>query len=100
MLHVVAFLTAQPGKRDELLAIFNANVPAVLAEKGCIDYGAAIDTAGAAPAFGPDVLVAIEKWEDHAALQAHGAAEHMKAFRNNIAGIIADVAVHVLDPAG
>ena len=46
MIHVLAIITAKPGKRDEILKNFKANVPAVHAEKGCIEYGATIDTDG------------------------------------------------------
>ena len=53
---VIAIITAKPGKREEVLANFNANVPAVHAEDGCIEYGAVIDCEGVgfAKAFGPD----------------------------------------------
>ena len=37
MIHVIAIITAKPGKRDEILRHFRANVPAVRAEKGCIE---------------------------------------------------------------
>ena len=37
MIHVVAMITAQPGQREKVLAAFNANVPAVLAEDGIRD---------------------------------------------------------------
>src|SRR4029077_14312687 len=43
MIHVIAVITAKPGMRDTILTHFRANVPAVKAEKGCIEYGAAID---------------------------------------------------------
>ena len=43
MIHVIAVITAKPGKREEILAHFNANVPGVRAEAGCIEYGAAVD---------------------------------------------------------
>ena len=46
MIHVVAIITAKPGMRDAILAAFRANMPAVHAEKGCIEYGPAIDTEG------------------------------------------------------
>ena len=46
MIHVIAIITANPGKRDEVLKNFKANVPAVHAEKGCIEYGATVDTDG------------------------------------------------------
>ena len=59
MIHVVAVITAKPGKREEILKHFRANMPAVHAEKGCIEYGPAID---ADPAlsfqakYGPDTV--------------------------------------------
>ena len=40
MIHVVAIITTLPGKRAEVLTAFLANVPAVLAEDGCIEYTA------------------------------------------------------------
>ena len=41
--HVLAVITTKSGMRDKMLEIFNANVPAVRAEDGCIEYGATID---------------------------------------------------------
>ena len=49
MVHVLAVITAKPGKREEVLRHFRANVPAVRAEKGCIEYGAAVDAEAALP---------------------------------------------------
>ena len=60
--HVVAVITTKPGQRAPVLEMFNANVPAVLAEDGCIAYEATIDTENAGPmqsAFGPDTFVVI-----------------------------------------
>ena len=48
MIYVVAIITAKPGMREAILKEFRANVPAVHAEQGCIEYGPAID-AGALP---------------------------------------------------
>lgn len=39
MIHVVAIITAKAGMRDGILKEFHANMPAVHAEKGCIEYG-------------------------------------------------------------
>ena len=36
--HVIAIITAKPGKRAEVLENFNANVAAVHAEDGCPDW--------------------------------------------------------------
>ena len=35
MVHVLAVITAKPGRRDDILAAFRANVPAVHAEDPC-----------------------------------------------------------------
>ena len=102
MFHVVAVLTARPGKREEVLEHFRANVPNVLAEKGCIEYGAAIDADPALPVqkkWGPDTLLVIEKWESMEALAAHGAAPHMTAFGAKVKDLLAGRAVHILSPA-
>jgi quinol monooxygenase YgiN len=101
MIHVVAVLTAKPGMRDEVLKHFLANVPAVRAEKGCIEYGAAVDADPALPVqtkYGPDTFVVIEKWESMDALAAHGSAPHMQAFGAKVKDLVAGRAVHVLSP--
>ncbi len=100
MIHVIAIITAKPGKRDEVLANFKANVPAVHAEKGCIEYGATVDIDGGPFAkFGPDTFVVIEKWETMDDLKAHGAAPHMKAYAEKNKDLLANRAVHVLQNA-
>jgi len=99
MIHVLAIITAKPNKRDALLEIFKGIVPAVHAEAGCIEYGPAIDVAGAEPALGPDTFVVIEKWESMAALQAHAVAPHMVAYAEKTGDLVAKRAVHVLTPA-
>ena len=45
--HVLAIITAKPGRRAELLQVFQANVPNVHAEEGCIEYVATVDAEGA-----------------------------------------------------
>jgi quinol monooxygenase YgiN len=99
LIHVIAILTAKPGLRGKVLEAFNANVPNVLAEDGCIEYGAAVDIENASPAFGPDAFVVIEKWRDLAALKAHAASPHMKAYSASTKEWLHARAVHVLDPA-
>jgi len=99
MIHVIAILTAKPGLRAQVMQAFNANVPNVLAEDGCLEYGAAVDVAGASPAFGPDTFVVVEKWRDLAALKAHAGSAHMKAYSALTQDWMDKRAVHVLDPA-
>lgn len=102
MIHVVAVITAQPDQRAALLELFNANVPAVLAEAGCIEYGAAVDVdaIGKAQArFGDDSFVVIEKWESIEHLRAHAVAPHMQEYAAKAKPLIANRAIHVLGPA-
>jgi quinol monooxygenase YgiN len=99
MIRVVAVITAHPGRRDELMAAFRANVPNVRAEKGCIEYAGHIDAAdiGTFQAkFGPDALVVLESWESPEALRAHVAAPHMKAYGQKTKDLVAGRTIHVL----
>ncbi len=102
MIHVLAVITAKPGMRDTILTHFRANVPAVRAENGCIEYGAAIDAANAPSLqtpWGPDTFVVIEKWESMDALKAHAAAPHMAAYGAKTREFIASRVIHILEPA-
>jgi quinol monooxygenase YgiN len=100
MIHVVAIITTKPGLRETVLAAFHANVAAVHAEDGCIEYGAAVDAGGDFPeGFGPDTFVVIEKWASPAALKAHAASAHMAAYRAQTQDHLANRVVHVLAPA-
>ena len=100
MIHVLAIITAKPGQRDAVLREFHANMPAVLAEDGCLEYGPAVDAGGLASAaeFGPDTFVAIEKWESLDALAAHAAAPHMLAYGARTRDMLASRVIHVLAP--
>jgi quinol monooxygenase YgiN len=102
MIHVLAVVTAKPGMRDSILAAFRANVPNVLAEQGCIEYGAAVDAENALPfqtRYGPETFVVVEKWESMDALKAHAAAPHMAAYGAKTKEMIASRVIHILSPA-
>ncbi|HLX81709.1 MAG TPA: putative quinol monooxygenase [Burkholderiales bacterium] len=101
MIHVIAVITAKPGQREPILAHFRANVPAVRAEKGCIEYGAAVDAEPALKfqtAYGPDTFLVVEKWESMDALKAHAATPHMAAYGAKTKDFIASRVIHVLQP--
>ncbi len=103
MIHVLAIITAKPGQREAMLAAVRANVPAVRAEDGCIEYGPAVDAEGLGSfqtKFGPDTFLVIEKWRDAEALKAHAAAPHMAAYAAKVKDLIAGRVIHVLAPAG
>ena len=62
MIHVLAIITTKPGQRDTVLQSFRANVPAVHAEQGCIEYGATVDAEGLGSIqtkVGPDTFVVV-----------------------------------------
>ena len=101
MIHVLAIITTKPGLRDEVLAAFRANMPAVHAEKGCIEYAPAIDAEGMGAVqtrLGPDSFVVIEKWETAADLAAHGASAHMAAYGAKTRDKLASRVIHMLSP--
>ena len=102
MIHVIAVITAKPGQRDAILTHFRANVPAVKAEKGCIEYGATVDVENGPPfqtKWGPDTFLVVEKWESMDALKAHAAAPHMAAYGAKTKEHIASRVIHILQPA-
>ena len=99
--HVLAIITAKTGMRDTVLEAFRANVPAVHAEAGCIEYGATIDAEGVGglqTKFGDDTFVVVEKWQSLDALKAHAAAPHMAAYAAKTKDMLASRVIHVLSP--
>jgi len=102
MIHVIAIITAKPGQRDTILAAIRANLPAVRAEQGCIEYGPAIDAPEAGPIqakAGDDVVFVIEKWASMDALRAHAAAPHMAAYSAKVKDFVSSRVIHVLKSA-
>ncbi len=102
MVHVIAIITAKPGQRSHILEAIRANLPAVRAEEGCIEYGPAIDLPDVG-AFqtkaGDEVIFVIEKWASLDALRAHAAAPHMAAYAAKVKDLIAGRVIHVLGSA-
>jgi len=101
IVHVVAVISAKAGKRADVLAAFNDNVPNVLNEDGCIEYGATLDTGDVGAfqtQFGPDTFVVIEKWQSLEHLKAHIATPHMAAYAASVKDWLAERVIHVLSP--
>jgi quinol monooxygenase YgiN len=98
MIHIVAVVTAQPGRLSEVLALVRANTPAVRAEPGCIEYTPLVDMPGSAAQFGADTFVVVEKWADAAALDMHRKAPHMLAYVARSKELIASRRIHLLTP--
>lgn len=102
MVHVVATIALHPGVRTRFLEEFQLVVPAVHAEDGCIEYGAAVDVPTGLPAQPPvrdHVVLVVEKWRDLPALQAHLAAPHMTAYRARVKDLVISTTLQVLEPA-
>jgi quinol monooxygenase YgiN len=99
MIHVIAVITAKPGQREAVLEKFRANIPAVLAEQGCIEYAPVVDAPGFPAVAGTDSFIVVEKWESPEALKAHAAAPHMAAYGAATKEMVASRAIHVMVPA-
>jgi quinol monooxygenase YgiN len=102
VIHVIALITAKPGMRPKILELAQANLAAVRAEQGCIEYGPALDADPALPfqaKLGPDSFMVIEKWQSMDALKAHAAAPHMRDYGAKAKDYIASRVIHILNPA-
>jgi quinol monooxygenase YgiN len=99
MINVIATITVKAGRRFEFIELFKNNVPAVLAEEGCIEYFPAVDTPTDidAQATSASTVTVIEKWQDIDCLKAHLEAPHMVTFRERVANLVDDVSLRILE---
>jgi quinol monooxygenase YgiN len=102
VINVIAMIETKPGMRDEVLEAFKANVPAVLAEDGCIEYSAVVDAEGVGSfqaKIGENNFAVIEKWESMDALMAHAVSDHMKAYGAKTKDKLVGRSIHILTAA-
>jgi len=102
MIHVLATITLQPGRRAEFLEHFHRLMPLVHAEVGCLEYGPAVDIPIGLPnptPFREDVVVIIEKWETPVSLKDHLVAPHMHDYRAKVRELVVSTELQVLAPA-
>jgi quinol monooxygenase YgiN len=101
MVHVLASIQIKPGNKAAFLAVFKANIPAVIAENGCIEYRPTVDVETGLPPqqLEPDTVVIIEKWSSVDALRKHLATPHMAAYREKVKDLVAGVSLKVLQDA-
>lgn len=92
MVYVVAYLKAHAGKGDDVVALASPLIDATRKEAGCISYDLYRKPAE------PDTLVFVESWKDRAALDAHFAEPHLKAFQAATADLLADARIEVVHP--
>lgn len=101
MIHVIAFLRVDPATRAAFLTTFADLTPKVRAESGCIEYTPAVDHApflGFQHPVGDDTVVVVEKWASPKALEAHLDAPHMKAWGKEVAGMLLERVIRIMDP--
>ncbi len=98
MIQVIASISYDSSKSDELREILNWVVPLVHAEAGCRKYLPAVDCPMGLEIQETDASVfpIVEEWDDEASLQAHLVAPHMDEFRGKVEGIVTGVTVKVL----
>jgi len=102
MIHVIAEIDINEGRRDAFLREFKQVVPLVLQEDGCIEYGATIDAQTAIERQAPlrnDAVTVVEKWSGIEALQAHLNSEHMASFLERVKDHVAGATLRILEPA-
>lgn len=102
MIHVIATIEVVPGNKEKFLREFQANVPHVLAEEGCIEYSPVVDARSGLERQEPyreDVVKVIEKWASLEALKRHMVAPHMNTYRERVTGLVHHVTLEILEPA-
>ncbi len=83
MISVIVKLTAQDGKRDEIVSGFGPMMDHVETEEGTLTYILMEDAAD------ENVLRLYEQYADQASFDAHGASDRMKALGAAIGPLLA-----------
>lgn len=102
MIHVIATIELNDGKRDNFLAEMHQVVPKVLEEEGCLGYGPTVDVEtniDAQPDVRPNVVTMVESWESLEALEAHLIAPHMMEYRPKVKEFVKNVTLQITEPA-
>ena len=101
MITVIASIHVKSGHVPQFIDIFKSNVPAVLAEEGCIEYYPTIDFETGFPPQELDgnVVTVIEKWESLDALKNHLGTPHMLEYRDQVKDIVEKLTLKVLKEA-
>ena len=101
MINVIATIKLNDNCIDEFIELFNANVPRVLEEQGCIEYIPAIDfkTELGSQILDANTVTVIEKWASYEHLQAHFVAPHMLAYKAKVKDLVKSVSLRILTSA-
>ena len=101
MIYVIATVELVEGKRSDYLREFIKVSSHVCAEKGCLQYGPAVDVATGIPVQEPikeNTVTIIEGWTNVKALKAHMKAPHMQTYRETVKDYVKQITIKVLEP--
>ena len=98
MISVIASIHVKDGQIDKFIEIFKSNMPAVLGEKGCMEYIPTVDMpTGLAPQeLNENVVTIIEKWGSVEDLMAHLSSAHMLEYKEKTNDIVESMEIKVL----
>lgn len=101
MIHVLASLHIKEGHLAEFIAIFKANIPYVLKERGCVEYVPTVDVPTGLPPqdMNQNVVTIVEKWESLDDLLAHIKAPHMLAYGEKVKDLVERKSLKILKEA-
>lgn len=102
MIYVIATVELNSGGKEKYLAELKRVTPAVLKEKGCLEYGPTVDVPTGIPIQVPqrnNVVTLIERWESVEALKLHLTQPHFLEYRERVKDVMKGVSVQVLTPA-
>jgi quinol monooxygenase YgiN len=101
VIQLIVEVTTKPGKREDYLKEFHANLVEVHKEPGCLEYAAFVDSDAygrAQTPFGPDTIVILEKWATAEDLTAHSKAPHILQYQGRIKDLVESRRIHFLNP--
>lgn len=98
MISVIASIHVKEGQLDKFIEIFKSNIPAVLEEKGCIEYIPTVDMPTGLPPqeLNETVVTIIEKWRSVEDLKTHLSSPHMLEYKEKTNELVESMAIKVL----
>lgn len=101
MITVLASITVLEEKKTEFIDIFKANIGAVKAEDGCIEYYPSVDfeTPLSLQDKNPAVITIVEQWDSFEALEKHLQTPHMIEYKEKTQNMVTDIALKILQNA-
>ena len=98
MISVIASIYVKEGQLGKFIELFKSNMPAVLEEKGCIEYIPTVDMPTGLPPqeLNKNVVTIIEKWSSIEDLNAHLSSPHMLEYKEKTNDLVDSLAIKVL----